>query len=162
RGFVMRLILAAIIVPLAAPPALAQIPAPPAAEQRAQQFERECAKVLSRGERLDAREEDWLDVISRDGNGRTLLLDSRKTRCASHHHAICGTGGCPVVIYRIIGRQVRKLYDGNVLQWRVSDRNGRKQFHAEVHGSHCGKPGNSPCETFVDLVSEKVTTRQPE
>ncbi|MGL4325331.1 MAG: hypothetical protein ACRCTD_14945 [Beijerinckiaceae bacterium] len=142
--------------------ALAQDLTPHAVEQRARQFEKECAKILSPGQKLESREEDWVQVIARDGAAKILLLDAKKTRCFENDHAICGTGGCPVVLYRVSGKQVRKLYDKNVLEWRVTEHENKKYFHADVHGGHCGQPGNAACETFVDLSSGAITTRQPD
>lgn len=143
-------------------PACAQEAAPPALEQRARQMEAHCARALPKGAKLESREEDWFSVIARDGAAKILLLEGQKTRCFDNDHAICGTGGCPVVLYRVSGKQVRTLYDKKVLEWRVAAHDGKQYFHADVHGAHCGQPGNAACETFVDLSSGKITTRQPE
>lgn len=140
-------------------PVFAQEAAPAAVEQRARQFEAQCAKALPKGAVLQAREEDWFSVIARDGAVKILLLDAAKTRCFENHQAICGTGGCPVVVYRVSGRNAKKLYDRQVLEWRVVTHDGRDLFHADVHGSHCEMPGNAACETFVNLSSGEVTTR---
>ena len=140
-------------------PALAQEAAPPALEKRARQFEAQCAKTLPHGVKLEAREEDWFSVIARDGAAKIILLDATKTRCFENHHAICGTGGCPVVVYRVSGKSTKKLYDRQVLEWRVAEHEGRHYFHADVHGSHCDRPGNTACETFVNLSTGEVTTR---
>lgn len=158
----MARIASAFLLTCFAFPAFPQEVAPPALEQRARQFEKECAQALPKGQKLESREEDWIQVIARDGNARVLLLDATKTRCFENHAPICGTGGCPVVVYRVEGKAVRKFYDQQVIGWRVREIDGRAVFHADVHGARCGLTGSAACETQIDLRTGLETTQQPE
>jgi hypothetical protein len=95
----------------------------------------------------------WLDL---DGDGRDdAIVDMSELRCTTDFSPFCGTGGCPLLIFRAIGNgKYRRLFDGQVLSYEIQGEGRRKTISFRLHGSFCGKHGPELCVKRVAITGK--------
>ena len=80
-------------------------------------LETECA--ASSGEKIAERSSQLINLVAHAPNGSTYVVDGAYTAC-SDVGPFCGTGGCPVGVFRVNNKSIETLYDENAFSWDVS------------------------------------------
>src|SRR5579864_4080706 len=89
-----------------------------------------------------------------DGDGRAdAIVDMSELRCTTDFTPYCGTGGCPLLIYRSRGNgKYLRLFDGQVLSYEIEGKGRRKTISFRLHGSFCAKHGPELCVKRVVIT----------
>jgi hypothetical protein len=149
------------IVSFAAPVRAQDVPAK--VEAYARRLETQCESSGDRGslKLADARSDDWLKMAVEDRGAKILIVDGGETRCKPVSQIICGTGGCPIAVFRVTEKATRSLFDDQAHGWKFDKRNGQPVLRLQVHGSRCGGFGPTPCETVINLRTGNQRTSRP-
>jgi len=95
------------------------------------------------------------ELIKLAGDGPTakiFVVDGANTRCGDTA-PLCGTGGCPLGVFRVTDSTTTILYDDQALGWDISDQGSIATIR--VHGSKCGGFGPDPCAIEINLNTGK-------
>lgn len=87
-------------------------------------------------QRFDLGKDQWIFIISGE-------------KLACNHAYMCGTGGCQLRVISSTPQGADVIYDEQARGWKLL-----KAAHVlklDVHGSHCGKPGNAECYEQLNL-----------
>jgi hypothetical protein len=125
---------------------------PRAVQGYALQLEAECAAGPNPGPVSPTSSPDLIRLAADGPQGKIFIVDGAYTRCGDTA-PLCGTGGCPLGIFRTRDGVTTNLYDDQALGWHVSA--DKKTIVMPVHGSKCGGSGPDRCALRLDLRSGK-------
>lgn len=122
------------------------------------ELESECANGPHSAPLSDSPSSKLMELAVQGSKSRVFVVDGAHTRCGDDG-PFCGTGGCPIGVFRVESEITTKLYDDQGLGWEISHDNSI--LTVRVHGSKCGGFGPDPCVTEIDLESGKRKTFRP-
>ncbi len=95
-----------------------------------------------------------LSVYGIANSGMLYVIDGSQTPCQDGS-SLCGTGGCPLVVFRSTGEGTKRIFDQNVFSWQVTS-DGSK-LNATLHATNCG--GRSKA-SYCDLTLNTKTGKK--
>ena len=133
---------------------------PRAVHGYALQLEAECAAGPNPGALSTTHSPDLIKLAADGPRGKIFIVDGASTRCGDSA-PLCGTGGCPLGIFRIKNGVTTNLYDAQAHpdNWSISSDGSAITFH--VHGSWCGGSGPDPCAIEISLATGSQKTFRP-
>ena len=99
-----------------------------------------------------------IEAAASGPNGQIFVVDGALTACGDTG-PLCGTGGCPIGLFRVKDGVTTNYYDAQALGWKITGAGSKAIIR--VHGSLCGGFGPDPCAIEIDLVSGKRRTFRP-
>lgn len=111
------------------------------------------------GAELDTSEEVLQRIITTVQNAAgqdVYVIDGSRKSCGELH---CGSGGCPIMMYRRDSTNLTRLVDTMGWSWSLSS--DAKRVSINVDGTECGGKATTPCVTTVDLQTGKKRTFRP-
>ncbi len=99
-----------------------------------------------------------MSVYGIANSGMLYVVDGSQTPC-EHTAALCGTGGCPLIVFRSTGGGLKRIFDQNVFSWQVTVDGSR--LNATTHATYCGgRDKASYCDlTLNTRTGKKRITR---
>lgn len=131
---------------------------PRTVEGYALQLEEECEAGLNPNPLSEVRSSELIKRAADGPKGTIFVVDGAYTRCGDSA-PLCGTGGCPLGVFRLESGVTTSLYDDQAFSWTIS-RDGSNVV-LRVHGSICGGVGPDPCAIEINLSTGKKKTFQP-
>jgi hypothetical protein len=132
--------------------------APRTVQGYALELEAECAAGPNPGPLADSPSSQLIKLASQGSKWKVFIVDGAYTRCGDEA-PLCGTGGCPIGVFRVEFGVTTNLYDEQGLGWEISHNGSVLRVH--VHGSICGGFGPDPCVTEINLENGKRRTFRP-
>jgi hypothetical protein len=154
----MRRILIMGIVVAFLPISLQQLAAaevPRTVQGYALELEFECAEGPNPAPLSDTPSSKLIELAAQGSKWKVFIVDGAYTRCGDEA-PLCGTGGCPIGVFRVVSGVTTNLYNDQGLGWEISHNGFVLTVH--VHGSICGGFGPDPCVTEINLENGKRRT----
>lgn len=88
-------------------------------------------------------------------SGTLYVVDYTQTPCEDSG-TVCGTGGCPLGVFRVKGDVVETLFDRNAFSWELT--RDKRRIGIGVHGSYC-RDGSGPVACVLEINLETGARR---
>jgi hypothetical protein len=161
RGSAKNLLLAAFLafLPLPASQACFAEDFRDALSKELQPYRADCKNA---GGELSGDVDKAITRIDLDGDGRPdAIVDMTQLPCTTDYTPYCGTGGCPLLIFRSLANGTyRRLFDGQVLSYEIEGKGKRKTIAFRLHGSFCGRKGPELCIKRVTITGRPFAFKQ--
>jgi hypothetical protein len=122
------------------------------------QLEAECEAGPNPSPPRATASSDLIKLAADGPNGKIFVVDGAHTRCGDDA-PLCGTGGCPLGLFRVTDGTTTNFYDDQALGWDISQQGSIATLR--VHGSICGGFGPDPCAIEFNLVTGKKRIFRP-